>query len=438
MQNQQGCASEFPKQLILPCPAKQKAGMEEEVMMSMTEKETAAMNNPHFVLVHGLGGGAWCWYKIKCLMEISGYKVSCIDLKGAGTDRSDANSIVSFDDYNKPLMDFMSALPHTEQVILVGHSAGGLSVTQATHKFANKIRLAVYVAATMLKSGFLTDQDTKDGLLLVTLRDGSWFPSANCFHIGLATLHLSVQCALLFSVTVRGSQLAIHDILVYKYLYRWVGSREEEETQHACVFLLFCTISREWFSGEVKDKRSINNTHIPQVCQCHHMRPIPIHTTASFRLLYGNKKTPLPTSENKGVPDFSQFGDVYELGFGLGAEQPPTTAMVKKEFQRKIIYQMSPQEDSTLAALLLRPGPTLALQSARFKEDGEMVEKVGRIYIKTMHDNVIKPEQQEAMIKKWPPSQVHVLDSDHSPFFSAPFSLFGLLLKVAATSAGYK
>ncbi|MBA0808758.1 hypothetical protein Gohar_024469, partial [Gossypium harknessii] len=258
--------------------------MEEEVMMSMTEKETAAMNNPHFVLVHGLGGGAWCWYKIKCLMEISGYKVSCIDLKGAGTDRSDANSIVSFDDYNKPLMDFMSALPHTEQVILVGHSAGGLSVTQATHKFANKIRLAVYVAATMLKSGFLTDQDTKD------------------------------------------------------------GSREEEETQHACVFLLFCTISREWFSGEVKDKRSINNTHIPQVCQCHHMRPIPIHTTASFRLLYGNKKTPLPTSENKGVPDFSQFGDVYELGFGLGAEQPPTTAMVKKEFQRKIIYQMSPQE----------------------------------------------------------------------------------------------
>ncbi|KAB2083746.1 hypothetical protein ES319_A05G289400v1 [Gossypium barbadense] len=275
--------------------------MGEEVMMSMTEKETAAMNNPHFVLVHGIGGGAWCWYKIKCLMENSGYKVSCIDLKGAGTDRSDANSIVSFDDYNKPLMDFMSALPHSELVILVGHSAGGLSVTQATHKFANKIRLAVYVAATMLKSGFLTDQDIKDG-----------------------------------------------------------------------------------------------------------------------------------------VPDLSQFGDVYELGFGLGAEQPPTTAIVKKEFQRKIIYQMSPQEDSTLAAMLLRPGPILALQSARFKEGGEMVEKVGRIYIKTMHDNVIKPEQQEAMIKRWPPSQVHVLDSDHSPFFSAPFSLFGLLLKVAATSAGYK
>ncbi|WRX12852.1 Alpha/beta hydrolase fold-1 - like 10 [Theobroma cacao] len=274
--------------------------MGEEVSMTETE---IAMSIPHFVLVHGISGGAWCWYKIRCLMENSGYKVSCIDLKGAGIDQSDANSILSFDDYNKPLLDFMSALPDTEQVIitviLVGHSAGGLSVTQATHKFSKKIRLAVYVAATMLKLGYLTDQDIKDG-----------------------------------------------------------------------------------------------------------------------------------------VPDLSGFGDVYELGFGLGPEQPPTSAIVKKEFQRKIIYQMSPQEDSTLATMLLRPGPILALQGAQFTEETENVYNVPRIYIKTMHDNVVKPHQQVAMIKRWPPSEVHVLDSDHSPFFSAPFLLFGLLVKLAA-SAGY-
>jgi len=46
----------------------------------------------------------------------------------------------------------------------------------------------------------------------------------------------------------------------------------------------------------------------------------------------------------QGVPDLSSFGDVYELGFGLGPDQPPTSAIVKKEFQRKIIYQLSPQE----------------------------------------------------------------------------------------------
>lgn len=50
-------------------------------------------------------------------MENSGYKVTCIDLKSAGIDPSDADSVLSFDEYNQPLMDFMSALPENEQVL---------------------------------------------------------------------------------------------------------------------------------------------------------------------------------------------------------------------------------------------------------------------------------------------------------------------------------
>lgn len=46
----------------------------------------------------------------------------------------------------------------------------------------------------------------------------------------------------------------------------------------------------------------------------------------------------------QGVPDLSEFGDVYQLGFGLGQDKPPTSALVKKEFQRKIIYHLSPHE----------------------------------------------------------------------------------------------
>lgn len=250
---------------------------------------------PHFVLVHGLSGGSWCWYKIRCLMENSGYKVSCIDLKGAGIDLSTPDSIHSFDDYNKPLLDFLTSLPDTEKVILIGHSAGGISVTQATYRFAKKIQLAVYLAATMLKLGYCTEQDAKDG-----------------------------------------------------------------------------------------------------------------------------------------VPNLSEFGDVYKFGFGLGTDKPPTSAVIKKEFQRKIVYHMSPQEDSTLAAMLLRPGPILALTTARFTEEEDDIERVPRIYIKTKNDRVVRPEQQEAMIKRWPPSKVYDLDSDHSPFFSTPFLLFGLLVKAAA------
>jgi hypothetical protein len=92
-------------------------------------------------------------------------------------------------------------------------------------------------------------------------------------------------------------------------------------------------------------------------------------------------------------------------------------------------------QDSTLAAMLLRPGPLLALTSAQFRENIE-VEKVPRVYIRTRQDNVVKPKQQEAMINRWPPGSVYELDSDHSPFFSTPFLLFGLLVKAATFDVG--
>ncbi|PIM98291.1 Carboxylesterase [Handroanthus impetiginosus] len=135
-----------------------------------------------------------------------------------------------------------------------------------------------------------------------------------------------------------------------------------------------------------------------------------------------------------GAPDLSAYGEekeVYDIGLGLGEDHPPTTILIKKELQRKILYQLSPLEDSTLAAMLLRPGPILALTKATFEET-EDADDVPRIYIRTSQDNITTPEQQEkqeAMIKKWPPSDVYLLDSDHSPFFSSPFLLFGLLVK---------
>lgn len=51
-------------------------------------------------------------------------------------------------------------------------------------------------------------------------------------------------------------------------------------------------------------------------------------------------------SLSQGVPDLSEHGDVYELGFGLGSENPPTSAIIKPEFRRKILYHMSPQQVS--------------------------------------------------------------------------------------------
>jgi len=133
-----------------------------------------------------------------------------------------------------------------------------------------------------------------------------------------------------------------------------------------------------------------------------------------------------------GVPDLSEFGgDVYDLNFGLGEDHTPTSMVLRKEFQRPILYQQCSQEDSTLASILLRPFPAV-LQTARFGcvDDGvkSPVNAVHRVYIKTANDRTLKVEQQEAMIHRWPPRKVMVMDTDHSPFFSAPDHLLELIL----------
>jgi hypothetical protein len=39
-----------------------------------------------------------------------------------------------------------------------------------------------------------------------------------------------------------------------------------------------------------------------------------------------------------------EFGDVYDLNFSLGEDHAPTSMVLKKEFQRTILYQQRSQE----------------------------------------------------------------------------------------------
>uniref|UniRef100_A0A0D3AWN1 AB hydrolase-1 domain-containing protein n=1 Tax=Brassica oleracea var. oleracea TaxID=109376 RepID=A0A0D3AWN1_BRAOL len=82
----------------------------------------------HFILIHGGGFGAWCWYKTIALLEEDGFKVTAIDLAGCGINSCNINSIASLSQYVKPLTDVLEKLPTGEKVILVGHDFGGASM----------------------------------------------------------------------------------------------------------------------------------------------------------------------------------------------------------------------------------------------------------------------------------------------------------------------
>ncbi|KAJ8530920.1 hypothetical protein K7X08_023801 [Anisodus acutangulus] len=106
-----------------------------------------------FILVHGEGFGAWCWYKTIALLEETGLLPTAIDLTGSGIDLTDTKNVTTLAEYSKPLIDYLENLSEDEKVILVGHSVGGACVSYALELFPQKIAKAVFLCATMVSDG---------------------------------------------------------------------------------------------------------------------------------------------------------------------------------------------------------------------------------------------------------------------------------------------
>ncbi|RDY14461.1 putative methylesterase 12, chloroplastic [Mucuna pruriens] len=106
-----------------------------------------------FVLIHGEGFGAWCWYKTVALLEEAGLLPVALDLTGSGIDLTDTNSVTTLADYSKPLTVYLENLPEDEKVILVGHSIGGACISYALEHYPQKISKAIFLCATMVSDG---------------------------------------------------------------------------------------------------------------------------------------------------------------------------------------------------------------------------------------------------------------------------------------------
>ena len=103
-----------------------------------------------YVLIHGSWHGAWCWYKVIPLLEQAGHKAIALDLPGHGRDWTAARE-VSMQSYVESVCNILDAQPGP--VILVGHSRGGIVISQAAEHRPEKIRTLVYLAAFLIPNG---------------------------------------------------------------------------------------------------------------------------------------------------------------------------------------------------------------------------------------------------------------------------------------------
>ena len=100
----------------------------------------------NFVLVHGAWIGGWCWRPNAQALRKAGHEVFTPTLTGLGERSHLMNPGINLDTH---IADIVNVIKHEElsDVVLVGHSYGGMVVTGVADTLADKIRSLVYLDA---------------------------------------------------------------------------------------------------------------------------------------------------------------------------------------------------------------------------------------------------------------------------------------------------
>lgn len=102
-----------------------------------------------YLLIHGSWHGAWCWEKVIPLLKAKGHEVLAPDLPGHGEDKTPLKEI-TLQSYVDCVGNLLNVLQ--DPAILVGHSMGGIVISQVAQYFPTKVKKLIYVAAFLPKN----------------------------------------------------------------------------------------------------------------------------------------------------------------------------------------------------------------------------------------------------------------------------------------------
>lgn len=104
------------------------------------------------VLVHGAWHGAWCWQKLLPLLHAQGLTVYTPTQTGVGEKADMLSKDISLETFIQDIADFLTQ-HDLHDVVLVGHSFGGISISGVADRMPDRISRLVYLDALLLQNG---------------------------------------------------------------------------------------------------------------------------------------------------------------------------------------------------------------------------------------------------------------------------------------------
>jgi pimeloyl-ACP methyl ester carboxylesterase len=147
-----------------------------------------ATNNPlprsqkfTYVIVHGAWGGGWAFREVDRLLSADGHKVYRPTLTGQGERSHLANTNI---DLNLHIQDVVNVIlwEDLHDVVLVGHSYGGMVITGVADRVPERIKRAIYLDAFLpengesvdaIRAGMGLDQPVRNGFIIPTWLKGN-------------------------------------------------------------------------------------------------------------------------------------------------------------------------------------------------------------------------------------------------------------------------
>jgi pimeloyl-ACP methyl ester carboxylesterase len=105
-----------------------------------------------FVLVHGAWHGGWCWAEVRAILEARGHRVFTPTQTGLGERSHLLSREITLDVFVEDVAGVI-AFERLQDVVLVGHSFGGLAISGVADRMPDRLRHLVYLDSMLVENG---------------------------------------------------------------------------------------------------------------------------------------------------------------------------------------------------------------------------------------------------------------------------------------------